>query len=420
MADVFVSYKREDQALALEVVSALQGLGYTTWWDQRITPKEAWDATIQKEIDAAKAVLVLWTAASVKSDWVRIEATYAKENKKLVPARLEHCRLPVAFVLTQTSDLTHWKGEAEHPEWLRTLSWIADIAGPPTDGVSTSQPNIELRALQTENRALREQLLSIQKFNVDLNKHIVALDADRKALLAEIGKLQARKAVERQIPSASERKSGLVDLAKRERARGKAAEREIPSASERKSGLVDLAEWGGRWALFPVEVLAFTVVMLLSFSQYVFPSIALSALPISDLLEFLPPAGGRLDAWFTLGRGEIVSTLNETALLFSAAVLTYESGEDFRLSLFVWGILSAVFAVGGLLLCYVLPVWLSVIVLLAGFGLALAFAIDVVIAHRSNLLVAFCALLFTAFVLFGPYIAHLMADAPADLARRHS
>jgi formylglycine-generating enzyme required for sulfatase activity len=127
MADVFISYKREDRDLAERVVTAVEAAGYTTWWDEHITPREAWDSEIQHQIAAAPAVLVLWTERSVKSDWVRAEAHYAKERKKLVPARLGACEPWVPFNLVETADLLNWDGEEEHPQWLRVVAWIADL-----------------------------------------------------------------------------------------------------------------------------------------------------------------------------------------------------------------------------------------------------------------------------------------------------
>lgn len=129
MADVFVSYQHQDKLLAEAVVAALRQARYSVWWDTRLTPAESWDATIQNEIDAAKVVLVLWSARSVGSEWVRSEADYAKEHGKLIPVTLGACSLPLAFRLRQTADLSLWAGEADHPEWLKTLGWIAALTG---------------------------------------------------------------------------------------------------------------------------------------------------------------------------------------------------------------------------------------------------------------------------------------------------
>ena len=50
MADVFLSYKREDQARASAVVKALVESGKTVWWDQGLTPHRAWDAPTDRAL----------------------------------------------------------------------------------------------------------------------------------------------------------------------------------------------------------------------------------------------------------------------------------------------------------------------------------------------------------------------------------
>ena len=56
MADVFISYKKEDFQLAERVVAALQAEGFLVWWDDSLTPESAWDAELEREIAAAAAV----------------------------------------------------------------------------------------------------------------------------------------------------------------------------------------------------------------------------------------------------------------------------------------------------------------------------------------------------------------------------
>lgn len=128
MADVFVSYDRRDRELAERVVAALTEQGLTVWWDDRITPHETWDKTIEREVDNAKKVLVLWTKHSVESDWVRTEAGAAKESTppKLVQARFSDCKVPLAFRLLQHVDLIGWTPKRRHAGWDRLIMWLKD------------------------------------------------------------------------------------------------------------------------------------------------------------------------------------------------------------------------------------------------------------------------------------------------------
>jgi formylglycine-generating enzyme required for sulfatase activity len=128
MADVFISYKKEDFGLAERVITALRAEGFAVWWDDGLTPKAAWDAQLEREIAAAATVLVLWTPRSVVSEWVRTEAHYGLDRGKLVPVMLEACEISLAFRLRQTVNLTQWRGDRDDRNWRKLLTWVADLA----------------------------------------------------------------------------------------------------------------------------------------------------------------------------------------------------------------------------------------------------------------------------------------------------
>ncbi|HJP99584.1 MAG TPA: TIR domain-containing protein [Rhodanobacteraceae bacterium] len=124
MADVFVSYARADKARVAPLVDAIEGKGWSVWWDPEITPGQEFDDQIDAEIDAAKAVLVIWTPTSVASRWVRGEAREAAERGILVPVRFEQARLPMDVRAIHTTDLDQWNDDpasAKAQEFLRAL-----------------------------------------------------------------------------------------------------------------------------------------------------------------------------------------------------------------------------------------------------------------------------------------------------------
>ena len=90
MADIFISYKREDDAACAAFAKALIANGYAVWFDREIHDGASWDRMIEREIAGASAVLVLWSRRSRDSDWVRNEARVGKRADKLVPVRIEH------------------------------------------------------------------------------------------------------------------------------------------------------------------------------------------------------------------------------------------------------------------------------------------------------------------------------------------
>jgi TolB-like protein len=122
--DIFLSYNREDQAVARRFAEAFEREGLNVWWDVTLRSGEAYDKVTEQALRTAKAVVVLWSKQSVDSRWVRAEATLADRQHTLVPAMIEPCERPIMFELTQTADLCHWNGESADPAWK---SFLGDV-----------------------------------------------------------------------------------------------------------------------------------------------------------------------------------------------------------------------------------------------------------------------------------------------------
>jgi hypothetical protein len=89
VADVFISHAREDHETGQHLAVILQERGWSVWLDSQITTGERWDDVIERELAAAKSIVVLWSANSVTSNWVRNEARRALQSGRLVPAILD-------------------------------------------------------------------------------------------------------------------------------------------------------------------------------------------------------------------------------------------------------------------------------------------------------------------------------------------
>ena len=105
MADVFISYASEDRDRAGKLASALTTLGWSVWWDRKIITGQTFDQAIERELETAKSVVVLWSIRSVESEWVKNEASLASERGVLVPALIDSVKLPLEFRRKQTADL---------------------------------------------------------------------------------------------------------------------------------------------------------------------------------------------------------------------------------------------------------------------------------------------------------------------------
>jgi len=78
VADVFISYAREDEAVARRLAKALRTAGFDIWWDADLPAHRAYSEVIERNLSEAKAVIVLWSKSATQSQWVRAEADYAR------------------------------------------------------------------------------------------------------------------------------------------------------------------------------------------------------------------------------------------------------------------------------------------------------------------------------------------------------
>lgn len=127
MNDIFLSYKREDEARVGRLVQALEKAGLQVWWDRRLPGGESWRANVRSELDKAKCVIVAWTHESVgpAGDFVRDEASEAKARGILVPVLLEpRVRPPLGFGELQAIDLARWRGNARDPFFLDLIAAV--------------------------------------------------------------------------------------------------------------------------------------------------------------------------------------------------------------------------------------------------------------------------------------------------------
>jgi len=128
MIDVFVSYKREDAVRVRKLVHALRATGLNVWWDEDIPPSAPWEATIERALASAKAVIVCWSPDAVASENVRSEARVAREDRRLIQIFMKACSPPLFFGERQGVSLANWRGAADDPRIARIAQTVRDIA----------------------------------------------------------------------------------------------------------------------------------------------------------------------------------------------------------------------------------------------------------------------------------------------------
>jgi adenylate cyclase len=129
MSHLFISYARPDEPLATQVADALKAAGYEVWRDDELPAHRTYADVIEERIRGAKAVVVLWSADAVKSDWVRAEADTARSALTLIQATLDGTIPPMPFNQIQCADLKGWDGQQAAPGWKKLMASVAALAG---------------------------------------------------------------------------------------------------------------------------------------------------------------------------------------------------------------------------------------------------------------------------------------------------
>jgi hypothetical protein len=126
--DIFISYASPDRPFAQRLAKALQSEGWSVWWDRVIPPGKTFDAVIEEALDSAKCVVVLWSASSVTSDWVKVEAAEAARRRILIPALIADATIPLEFRRIQAASLVDWTGPTDHPGFQSLATSIGELA----------------------------------------------------------------------------------------------------------------------------------------------------------------------------------------------------------------------------------------------------------------------------------------------------
>jgi formylglycine-generating enzyme required for sulfatase activity len=141
MSDIFISYASEDRDRVKSLAHALERKGWSVWWDRRIPIGRSFDEVIEEALDASKAVVVVWTQASVKSQWVKNEAREGLRRRVLFPVMiLEEVKIPLEFRDLQTAHLMDWQPDQDHVGFDQLIDDLAKKVGAPV--LAETQPKL--------------------------------------------------------------------------------------------------------------------------------------------------------------------------------------------------------------------------------------------------------------------------------------
>jgi len=139
MTDVFVSYARTDEPHAQRVTEALRADGFRVWRDEDLPAHRPYAEVIEERLVSAKAVVVIWSAESAKSQWVRAEADTARAAGTLVQVTLDGCIPPLPFNQIHCADLSSWDGTSPVPGWRKLKDSVTALAGAPVSATKAEK-----------------------------------------------------------------------------------------------------------------------------------------------------------------------------------------------------------------------------------------------------------------------------------------
>jgi hypothetical protein len=156
MADIFLSYSSTDRNRAKIIAKKLEERGWSVWWDRKIPLGHTFDEVIEKNLAAAKCMLVLWSKNSVASRWVKIEARQGLRRRVLIPVLLEKdCEIPLEFSDIQAADLAELESST-HAEFQELVAHIGSIIGQ-SDISNREQTVVQSSKIKEEELSSREK-----------------------------------------------------------------------------------------------------------------------------------------------------------------------------------------------------------------------------------------------------------------------
>jgi hypothetical protein len=114
MPSAFISHGSPDDRYVQEFVQLVLSLGFDNVFNDShsIEPDELLWPRIEMGIREADAFVVILSHASVESYWVDREVQFARElRKKVIPIRIDDCKLPASFDGRDVIELRHSRGD---------------------------------------------------------------------------------------------------------------------------------------------------------------------------------------------------------------------------------------------------------------------------------------------------------------------
>ena len=105
MSDIFISYAKKDLERIRPLAEALEGRGWSVFWDRTIPAGGTWREVVGKALHESRCIVVAWSQESIESTWVQEEADEGRERGILTPVLIDDVRPPLGFRSIQAARL---------------------------------------------------------------------------------------------------------------------------------------------------------------------------------------------------------------------------------------------------------------------------------------------------------------------------
>jgi formylglycine-generating enzyme required for sulfatase activity len=132
MSDIFLSYASEDQEQVRVLAEALTQVGWSVFWNRTLPRGKIWQEVIGEELAAARGLVVVWSAKSVKRKWVIDEVNEGiRKRLPIFQVLIDRVMPPLEFRSRQAVQLSAWDGSTNAFAFQNLVRNIRNILGHP-------------------------------------------------------------------------------------------------------------------------------------------------------------------------------------------------------------------------------------------------------------------------------------------------
>lgn len=274
LADVFLSYKRDQRNQVERLATALRGLGLEVWFDASLSAGETFSDEIDREVRSARVIVVCWSPEAAQSQWVKAEAHVGFGKRNLISTYIAGANAfeaPVPFNSLHMEDLRAWvdRPSLRDAEWLSVLRRMGTLTGrrdiAEWGAIASTASVAQVETWLTEHGArsplvVEAESLLRERQAVNREREAAEQAAREKAsrLRAEREATQATQRVEQERAAAQAHWRGAqLGALKSEREKARAAE--VQNWRDASGKTLMLSIWAGLIAMASLLVLYFVI-----------------------------------------------------------------------------------------------------------------------------------------------------------------